>query len=67
MKTIEDYQKRHNHIKNYCEKMIYKFTITLEEHPNNYDAQIKRKTYQDILFKLNYTKNETEKTNNSIK
>lgn len=56
MKTIVEYQKRHNHIKNYCEKMIYKFTMVLEEYPENYDALIKRTAYQDILFKLDYKK-----------
>ena len=61
MKTKEDYQKRHNHIKNYCEKMIYKFTKTLEEYPGNYDARIKRKAYEDILFKLDYQKNKKKK------
>jgi phosphopantetheine adenylyltransferase len=44
MKTIEDYQKRFNHLKNYCEKMILK---------NSEDTKI-RNAYTDVLFKITY-------------
>lgn len=56
MKTIEDYQKRANHIKMYCESMIIKKERILQQHPNNIKERAERDAYKDILFKLNYEK-----------
>ena len=56
MKTIQDYQKRHNHIKQYCENMIYKKELILQEFPDNIKETAERNAYRDILFKLTYDK-----------
>lgn len=56
MKTIEDYQKRTNHIKMYCESMIFKKERILQQYPNNIKEKAERDAYKDILFKLTYEK-----------
>jgi phosphopantetheine adenylyltransferase len=52
-KTLEDYQKIHEHLERYCASMIFKTDRHISKYPNNYGEVVKNRAYKDILFKLN--------------
>lgn len=60
-KTIQDYERREKHLVKYCENMVKKFDYILLQYDNDEIAQIKRKVYLDVLFKLNYSAEKTKK------
>lgn len=59
METIQDYQKRFNHIVRYCKSQIYKREIVLEKYINNINScKLKAEIdiYKDVLYKLEYNR-----------